>query len=88
MLLNEGFAHQVGVVDEVQMVGDPVRGSSFTRAILGLPARTLHVCGDPAVLPLLHLMAQDAGAPLSAAESGLQELQHSMLLSKAGFYQA
>ena len=56
---------QVGVVDEVQMVGDPVRGASFTRAVLGLPAKVLHVCGDPAALPLLRLLAMDTGAPSS-----------------------
>ena len=38
----------VAVVDEIQMVADPSRGHSFTRAILGIPAHTLHVCGDPA----------------------------------------
>ena len=54
------------MVDEVQMVGDPGRGASFTRAVLGLPAATLHVCGDPAVLPLLRLLVQDAGALPSA----------------------
>ena len=52
---------QVAVVDEVQMLGDPFRGPSFTRAILGLPAEELHLCGDPAVLPLLKALAQEAG---------------------------
>ena len=59
---------QVGVVDEVQMVGDPVRGASFTRAVLGLPAKVLHVCGDPAALPLLRLLAMDTGEPPSPEE--------------------
>ena len=27
-----------------------------------VPARTLHVCGDPAALPLLRRIAQEAGA--------------------------
>ena len=51
----------VAVVDEIQMVADPSRGHSFTRAILGIPAHTLHVCGDPAALPLLRQLVQDAG---------------------------
>jgi hypothetical protein len=31
--------HQVAVIDEFQMVGDAVRGWSWTRAIMGLPAK-------------------------------------------------
>ena len=53
---------EVAVVDEVQLMGDESRGWAFTRAVLGLPARTLHVCGDPAVLPLLHKIAAETGA--------------------------
>ena len=51
----------VAVIDEIQMVADPSRGHSFTRAILGIPAHTLHVCGDPAALPLLRQLIKDAG---------------------------
>ena len=49
------------VLDEVQMLGDESRGWAFTRALLGLPARTLHVCGDPAVLPLLRRIVAETG---------------------------
>ena len=55
------FWIQVAVVDEIQMIGDPYRGASFTRAILGLPAKEMHVCGDPAALPLIEFLAQEAG---------------------------
>ena len=61
MIVKPGLSLQVGVIDEVQMVGDPSRGASFTRAVLGLPAKVLHVCGDPAALPLLRTMAMEAG---------------------------
>jgi hypothetical protein len=56
----------VAVVDEVQMMADPSRGHAFTRAVLGLPARVLHLCGDPAALPLLRQLVEDAGACLPA----------------------
>lgn len=49
------------VVDEVQMVADASRGHAFTRAVLGLPARQLHLCGDGAALPLLRQLVEDAG---------------------------
>lgn len=45
----------------MQLLGDESRGWAFTRALLGLPARTLHVCGDPAVLPLLQRIAEETG---------------------------
>ncbi|KAF9618522.1 hypothetical protein IFM89_002217 [Coptis chinensis] len=32
---------------------DATRGFSFTRALLGIPADELHLCGDPAVVPLI-----------------------------------
>lgn len=35
------------------MVGCKQRGYAFTRALLGLAADELHICGDPAVVPLV-----------------------------------
>lgn len=58
----------VAVVDEVQLVGDESRGWAFTRALLGVPARELHVCGDPAVLPLLQRLCLEAGETLEVRE--------------------
>ncbi|KAM0683394.1 RNA helicase [Mitosporidium daphniae] len=43
----------VAVIDEIQMMSDPDRGWAFTHALLGLPAKEIHVCGEPAILPLL-----------------------------------
>ncbi|PIA45013.1 hypothetical protein AQUCO_01700518v1 [Aquilegia coerulea] len=44
---------ECAVIDEIQMVGCRSRGFSFTRALLGIPADELHLCGDPAVVPLI-----------------------------------
>lgn len=65
-------AVDVAVVDEVQMLADGGRGHAFTRALLGLPARTLHLCGDAAVLPLLRQLVADAGESPLAASSVLR----------------
>ncbi|KAK3040549.1 hypothetical protein RJ639_028995 [Escallonia herrerae] len=35
------------------MVGCRTRGHSFTRALLGIPANELHLCGDAAAVPLI-----------------------------------
>ena len=36
----------VAVIDEIQMIGSPQRGHAWTRALLGLQAREIHVCGS------------------------------------------
>lgn len=40
--------YDIAVIDEAQMVSDPDRGHSWTRAILGLRAKEIHVCMSPA----------------------------------------
>ncbi len=49
--------YDVAVIDEAQMMADPDRGHSWTRAILGLKAKEIHVCASPiAENVLLHLI--------------------------------
>lgn len=55
---------QVAVVDEYQLMSDPSRGWAFTRAILGLPAKRVYVCGHPSALALLNAMCQETGDAL------------------------
>ncbi|CAF2151151.1 BnaA01g18930D [Brassica napus] len=40
-------------IRQLTMVGCKQRGFSFTRALLGIAANELHLCGDPAVVPLV-----------------------------------
>ena len=40
--------YEIAVVDEVQMVADELRGHSWTRAILGVRAKKIHLCMSPA----------------------------------------
>ncbi|KAL1808478.1 DExH-box ATP-dependent RNA helicase DExH16, mitochondrial [Daucus carota subsp. sativus] len=49
------------VIDEIQMIGCTIRGSSFTRALLGLPADELHLCGDAAAVPLVQELLKVTG---------------------------
>ena len=39
--------YEVAVIDEAQMIADPQRGSAWTMALLGVQARTIHVCLAP-----------------------------------------
>ena len=41
------------------MIGDIVRGWSWTAAILGLQAKTIHLCGDERALNLVSTLIQD-----------------------------
>ena len=55
----------VAVIDEAHLLGDPARGYAFTRAVLGLPAAELHLCGDPAMVPLIETIALELGDDLT-----------------------
>lgn len=37
--------YDVAVIDEIQMIGDDQRGAAWTRALLGLKCREIHICG-------------------------------------------
>ncbi|KAG0526116.1 hypothetical protein BDA96_06G117600 [Sorghum bicolor] len=56
--------YEVAVVDEIQMMADPVRGFAWTRAVLGLKADEIHLCGDPSVLKLVRKICADTGDDL------------------------
>ncbi|XP_072973354.1 ATP-dependent RNA helicase SUV3, mitochondrial isoform X1 [Typha angustifolia] len=53
--------YQCVVIDEIQMVGCRTRGFSFTRALLGISSDELHVCGDPAAVPLIQRILEVTG---------------------------
>ncbi|KAK9664317.1 hypothetical protein RND81_14G033000 [Saponaria officinalis] len=53
--------YKCAVIDEIQMLGCRTRGFSFTRALLGLAADELHLCGDPAAVPLIQEILKVTG---------------------------
>ncbi|KAG1799374.1 P-loop containing nucleoside triphosphate hydrolase protein [Suillus plorans] len=50
---------EVAVVDEIQMLADPDRGSAWTAAVLGLPAEELHLCGEEVAVPIVQALLHD-----------------------------
>ena len=47
----------VAVIDEIQLIEDKDRGWAWTRALLGVPAREVHLCGEFRALRLVeHLL--------------------------------
>jgi ATP-dependent RNA helicase SUPV3L1/SUV3 len=55
------------VIDEIQLLGDESRGWAWTRAFLAAAAPTIHVCGDPAALPVLQRLVALTGDELAVA---------------------
>ena len=58
----------VAVIDEIQMIGDEQRGFAWTRALLGLPANELHVCGDAGAVGLVRALAAECGDAFELCE--------------------
>ncbi|PWY98962.1 hypothetical protein BCV70DRAFT_201180 [Testicularia cyperi] len=58
----------VAVVDEIQMIGDPQRGYAWTDAVLGLPAKEIHLCGEASTIPLIRRIAEACGDELTVHE--------------------
>ncbi|KAK2968047.1 hypothetical protein RJ640_003781 [Escallonia rubra] len=56
--------YDVAVIDEIQMIGDPTRGYAWARALLGLKADEIHVCGDPSVLDIVRKICSSTGDEL------------------------
>lgn len=47
-MLNIDQVYDIAVIDEAQMIADSDRGHSWTRAILGIKSKEIHVCMSPA----------------------------------------
>ncbi|MFZ8318572.1 hypothetical protein ACO1LA_13960, partial [Staphylococcus aureus] len=51
-------------IDEIQMMADRHRGYARTRALLGLKADEIHICGDPSVLNIVRTICSETGDEL------------------------
>lgn len=59
--LNINQEYEVGVIDEIQMIKDDQRGPAWTRALLGLRSKEIHVCGALNAKELLIKIIEDCG---------------------------
>lgn len=50
------------------MIGCTTRGYSFTRALLGIAADELHLCGDPAAVPLIQEIMKITGDEIEVSK--------------------
>lgn len=79
--------YDVAVIDEIQMMRDIQRGWAWTRALLGICAREVHVCGEASAIELVHEIALHTGdevevrrykrlTELTIEERGLESLSN------------
>lgn len=54
----------VAVVDEIQMIADPERGSGWTAAVLGLCAKEIHLCGEETAVKVIEDLVKETGDEL------------------------
>jgi ATP-dependent RNA helicase SUPV3L1/SUV3 len=57
--LNEDY--EVAVIDEIQMIGDGERGWAWTRALLAVRAKRIHLCGDERALNIISKLLELTG---------------------------
>lgn len=51
----------MAVIDEIQMLKDPSRGWAWTRALLGIAADEIHVCGEMAAIDVVKEIVLTSG---------------------------
>ncbi|KAL4666438.1 hypothetical protein H8957_011703 [Semnopithecus entellus] len=79
--------YKVAVIDEIQMIRDPARGWAWTRALLGLCAEEVHLCGEPAAIDLVTELMYTTGeevevrdykrlTPISVLDHALESLDN------------
>ncbi|KAJ4321307.1 RNA helicase [Fusarium piperis] len=53
--------YDVAVIDEIQMIADPDRGSGWTTALLGVMAKEVHLCGEERTVKLIQSICASIG---------------------------
>ncbi|KAJ8928236.1 hypothetical protein NQ314_019186 [Rhamnusium bicolor] len=56
--------YEVAIIDEIQMIKDPQRGWAWTRALLGLIAEEIHLCGEAGAIDLVRQLCLTTGEDL------------------------
>jgi ATP-dependent RNA helicase SUPV3L1/SUV3 len=81
-MANTNEEYDVVVIDEIQMIQDATRGAAWTKALLGLRCKEIHVCGGLEAKSIVQKIAKACGddfqlhkyerfAPLKVADRSL-----------------
>ena len=60
-MVNTEEEYDVVVLDEIQMICDSTRGAAWTKALLGIRCRELHVCGGVEAKEIVRKIAKACG---------------------------
>lgn len=60
-MLNTATPFEVAIIDEIQMLRDISRGWAWTRALLGVCAEEVHLCGEYAAIELVKQLLYPIG---------------------------
>lgn len=60
-MTNTSKHYEVAIIDEIQMLRDQARGWAWTRALHGICADEVHVCGEGSALDIVQAMAELCG---------------------------
>ncbi len=81
-MVNLDKEYDVVVVDEIQMISDATRGAAWTKALLGLRCKEIHVCGGSEAKNIVQKLAEACGDDFELREytrfSPLVVATHSM----------
>ena len=69
ILVTALFSDDIAVIDEIQMLADSNRGGAWSRALLGVPAREVHVCGEPGAVSLIKRMMSEIGEDVEVSNA-------------------
>lgn len=67
-MLNTRRVVEVAIIDEIQMLDDPDRGSAWTAAVCGAPAERVYLVGALNARPAIEALARRLGCPLEVIE--------------------
>ena len=60
-MVNLNRVYDVAVIDEIQMIADRQRGYAWTRALQGIQAKEIHVCGGLEAMEVVKKLAESQG---------------------------
>ncbi|MDD6794757.1 MAG: helicase-related protein [Clostridiaceae bacterium] len=66
--LNLKKQYEVAVIDEIQMIDDSQRGAAWSRALLGVRAKEVHVCGAMNAKNIIETILKDCKEPYEIIE--------------------
>lgn len=78
--------YEVGIIDEIQMIKDDQRGAAWTRAVLALKSKEIHICGAVNAKELLIEIIEDCAEEYEIIEYKRQvplELEYESFVYKS-----